>query len=614
MKKCLLIIPLLLFSISLVATPIGEKRAREIATNFFATATRSGAAPSLDLAWVGNDMEQNLLNNATRSAQAGTSDDALLYIYNRTDSDGFVIVAGDDNAKRGIIAYSYDNSFDTENMAEGAKAMLQAWCKDISEARNSKSAATRAIIIIDKGNAILEYETAKWAQGSPYNNECPTINGKRTVTGCVATAAAIICHYHKWPERAVGETKEYTISEDNTTITVPAKTLGRTYDYDNMLLSYKNVSYTDEQAAAVAALMSDIGCAISIQYGSDETGGNILRLAKELALKFGYSKEMLYLRRVSYDDSKWYEMLKRNLDTYGPTYYRGETAGGSGHAFLLDGYSDTDYFRINYGHAGKSDGYYFLPYITYFNDQRAIFNMYPDRDGTTQYKSCMTLEQGSTTFKGLHTNATKYEVGKPFTCYIRIRNRGLVSFGGWYAVAHCDKEDNIKSILATEDRTSNLLGSEKYTTKSLTATITKPLEAGDCLRVVYKAANESEWKFAKRIDENSIDRVVMCVSAEDIAKNMVLEYDKTTKVLSISSPYAMQCSITDVSGRVVASSETKVDEIATFSLATLNANIYNCSFSASGKPYTIKLKLHDQQSNGSFGLDGLGGYVDDTIF
>mgnify|MGYP003485244575 CR=1 FL=1 len=73
MRRKLLIIPFLALSLSLTAAPIGEKRAREIATNFFATATRSGATPSLDLAWVGNDMEKNLLNSGTRRAYGCSS-------------------------------------------------------------------------------------------------------------------------------------------------------------------------------------------------------------------------------------------------------------------------------------------------------------------------------------------------------------------------------------------------------------------------------------------------------------------------------------------------------------------------------------------------------------
>ena len=596
MKRLLLIVSLLIFSISLVAAPIGEKRAREIATNFFATATRSGATPSLDLAWVGNDMEQNLLNSGTRSAQAGASDDALLYIYNRTDAVGFVIVAGDDNAKRGIVAFSFDNSFDTENMAEGAKAMLQAWCEDISEARNSKSVTTRATIIIDRGEVVREYETAKWGQGTPYNNECPIINGKRAKSGCVATAAAIVCYHHRWPEKAVGETQEYTVSKNNTV--VPARVLGRTYDYDNMLMKYNNVNYTKEQADAVSAIIVDIGNSINIQYGDDSTGGNILRLARELAMKFGYSKEMFYIRRMSYEnDDKWYEALRKNLDTCGPTYYRGTSASGTGHAFLLDGYTDTNYFHINYGWNGSSNGYYFLPNIGYFKEQRSIFNMYPDRDGTTQYLSSITTGSGFT------STATKYEVGKSFTCSLKIGNIGIAGFSGQYGVAHCNKDGAIKSVLATRQVSGTLGSGNMGSTKSFSCTITEAIQENDCLRVVYRDSDESEWNIAKRNDENCIDRIVMALSAKDVATSTVLEYSKRKKELSFSSPCAMQCQITDATGNVVATKETLANGTGTIALSNLPKGAYTCSFAASSTPYIMKINIPNYSNSLGDGVE-----------
>ncbi len=606
MKKIFITISFLLFALSIMAAPIGEKRAREIATNFFTTATRSGATPSLDLAWAGNNMEQNLLGNNTRSAQTDANDNALLYIYNRTDSKGFVIVAGDDNAKREIIAFSHDNSFDTNDMADGAKAMLQAWCEDIAAVGNdnSKSVGSTTRAGSSTGNVILKYETAKWDQSAPYNNECPLINGKRAKSGCVATAAAIICYYHRWPSKATGTTDQYTVSKNGTV--VPARELGRTYDYDNMLPTYTSGNYTDEQAAAVSALIVDIGSSIHIQYGDDSTGGNILRLAKELALKFGYSREMIYIRRSSYEDSQWYEMLRHNLNSYGPTFYRGTSAGGSGHAFMLDGYTDADYFSVNYGHSGRSDGFYFLPNIGYFIDQRSIFNMYPDRDNTTKYQSCITVGAGFT------TNATKYEVGKQFTCELKIANISLVGFSGKYGVAHCNKNGEIKNIVAIR-QASGTLSSGNYSSKrSFSCTITEAIEDGDCLRVMYKGADESEWKIAKRNDDTCIDRIVMRVSAHDVANNMVLGYDRRSKDLSFSSPYAMQCSITDLSGNVVTTKETLANSVGLIDLSKLSKGVYNCSFTASGTPYTLKITLSDSKNSFDLG-NGMGSVMDDII-
>lgn len=614
MKRTILVISLSLLSLSLMAAPIGEKRAREIATKFFTSATRSDAAPSLDLAWVGNDMEQNLINSATRSTQAGASDDALLYIYNRTDAEGFVVVAGDSNAEREIIAFSFDNSFDTENMAEGARAMLQAWCEDIANTRNSKSATTRATIIINGGEVVREYATAKWGQSTPFNNECPLINGQRAETGCVATAAAIICHYLKWPEKGVGETGKYSYTRAGVKVTVPNNVLGRTYDYDNMLMTYKNVSYTNEQAAAVSALMWDIGAATHLGYGVESTGGNVTNLAKALIKYFSFSKELQFLPGWSYTESEWYSMLKENLDKYGPTYYCGRNSNDGGHIFLLDGYTESNYFRINYGWNGSSNGYYYLPTIGYRFKQQAIFKMIPDKDGTSKYRYCLMLESSTINnveYQGINSYATKYEIGTPFKVAVKVFNRSLTDFEGHFCIAHCDNSGKIKDVLHTYDLTTESLVTSAAYTQSVV--LKSSIEEGDCLICFYKGINESDWSRMRHYTENAIDYVPICVAANDVAKNTTIEYDKSTRVLTFSSPYATQCSVTDSTGNVVVSSETMAYHTGTLKLNTLMAGEYNLSFASSSKPHTIKFRLHKSNSDGSFGLNDLGTDVDTLL-
>lgn len=618
MKRALLVISLSLFTLSLMAAPIGEKRAREIATNFFAssTATRSAATLALDLAWAGYDMEQNLQGATTRtSQQTEEQDDALLYIYNRTDAKGFVIVAGDDSVERSIIAFSHENSFDIENMAEGARAMLQAWCDDIAEVRKSNNkATTRAEVVLGGGNVVREYATAKWGQSTPFNNECPLINGQRAKTGCVATAAAIICHYLKWPEKGEDETGQYSYTRAGIRVTVPNNVLGRTYDYDNMLMTYKNVSYTNEQAAAVSALMWDIGAATHLGYGVESTGGNVTNLAKALIKYFSFSKELQFLPGWSYTDSEWYSMLKENLDKYGPTYYCGRNSNDGGHIFLLDGYTDTNYFRINYGWNGSSNGYYYLPTIGYRFKQQAIFKMIPDKDGTSKYRYCLMLESSTINnveYQGLNSYATKYEIDTPFKVAVKVFNRSLTDFEGHFCIAHCDNSGKIKEVLHTFDLTTESLVTSAAYTQSVI--LKSSIEEGDCLICFYKGINESDWSRMRHYTENAIDYVPICVAANDVAKNTTIEYDKSTRVLTFSSPYATQCSVTDSTGNVVVSSEAMADGTGTLKLNALMAGEYNLSFASSGKPYTIKFKLHSKNSDGSFGLNDLGTDVDTLL-
>ncbi|MBQ5635909.1 MAG: Spi family protease inhibitor, partial [Alistipes sp.] len=240
--KRLIILPLLLLTLSLSAAPISEQKAREIATEFFsANATRSSA---VQLAWAGDDAYK-ISNVQTRS----TSDSALMYIYNRTDSKGFVIIAGDDSAPRPILAFSYDNDFDTGDVADGARMLLADLCAEIENTKYSTHPTSNISTRASVGKVVCEYKTALWGQGAPFNNESPIFpSGEKTITGCVATALAIVAHYHKWPEKGVGTTPEYTYSgPSNIENTVPANTLGRTYRYDMMLDKYEGVSYTKGQ-------------------------------------------------------------------------------------------------------------------------------------------------------------------------------------------------------------------------------------------------------------------------------------------------------------------------------------------------------------------------------
>ncbi|MBO7331915.1 MAG: Spi family protease inhibitor [Alistipes sp.] len=169
MKK-LLFIPLLFITVSLSAFPIGEKKAREIATQFFAQTVTRGAAVNLELEWAGVD-----INAAMTRGAVGDVDEALMYIYNRADSKGFVIVSGD-NSTRPIIAYSNEGDFEVGDMPDAARWMLSCWCDQIEASRAANIPPLNGGVIFDDEDDEVDellYETAKWNQGEPYNRLSP---------------------------------------------------------------------------------------------------------------------------------------------------------------------------------------------------------------------------------------------------------------------------------------------------------------------------------------------------------------------------------------------------------------------------------------------------------
>ena len=183
MKKIVLMIMSLLAALGLQAAPISGEKALKIATDFFADGTRTSSA-AITMVWSGN----SLSTTVKHSVGAASEGSALLNIFNR-GSNGFVIVAGDDSIPQPIIAYSQEREFTVSNMAPATRAIIDAWGKQIEAARNGDVKAQQ---MATSATTDLLYDTALWSQGEPYNREAPVLHNERSLTGCVATAMAII--------------------------------------------------------------------------------------------------------------------------------------------------------------------------------------------------------------------------------------------------------------------------------------------------------------------------------------------------------------------------------------------------------------------------------------
>ena len=598
--KRVVIIPFLLIVFTLSATPIGEQRARNIALNFFggSGATRTSSA-EVELVWAGNDKALEVTSASSsrlmRVEREEEVENALLYLYNRLDAEGFVVVAGDDKVQKPIIAFSRERAFDIENVADGAKAILQSWSDQISALRsnNTLSAVTRADDD-SVGNVVCSYDTASWAQGKPYNREVPSFDGETMRAGCVAVAAGILCHYHKWPEKGVGSTPEYTYTDDRgVKRTMPSYELGRTYDYSKMKTSYKD-SYTEEEGAAVAALLFDLGRAFKMNYGQEDSGANVPNAGEALVNMFGYSKSMMYYKHLSYpDEEQWCEMLRENIRENGPMIYRGSDKNGGGHAFILDAYTDKGYFSVNYGWGGSSDGFYLLPNLTYFKSQSGIFNLVPDRDGSSQYidhltTSYFTASNSGSKYRGLYSKATSYKVGEEFKIYVSAYNAGIATYTGTFYVAHCDKDDNIKEIIYEKSRS---IAPDKSHGYAPTCKLSKTIEKGDCLRMFYTRTGSEELVMARRHTTSAYDKVYLWATPEEVAESMTLAYEQEGKVLTINSSNALQYSVRKSSGEVVVTNEVESFTPIIFDLSTYEKGTYTFSFATGGDPYELTIIL-----------------------
>lgn len=380
MKRTISIFLTFALTLSLSAETVGTKQAVSTARQFFKDNAKADNT-AMTLVRTGR---------ATRAVvPVALSDAPTYYVYNR-QGGGWAIIAADDCVNP-ILGYSFTGEFPTD---ETIPDNLRWWLDDcisvqiaVARAQGYKAPRTAGYdhVLTAEGK---EYETALWDQGAPYNGECPVIQGGQTITGCVATAAAIKCRFHEWPYKGSGTTPSYSYDSDESFkhYTVPENKLGRIYDYDNMPLRYTSAS-TKEQKKAVAALMHDMGTGCKMMYGWYGSGAFTPNLEYSLKTYFHYDKNLHLEDRDSYSDSKWCEMLIKELEEVGPILYSGvDPSDNGGHEFIFDGYSGTSTFRVNWGWSGSGNGYFTLNLnipgsYTFSKYQDAIFGCKPDKTG-----------------------------------------------------------------------------------------------------------------------------------------------------------------------------------------------------------------------------------------
>ena len=339
--KPLFLVLLMLFLYSgAKANPVEIGRARQVATTFL----NNNGSRSIGLTEV--------------SSAAGFSN---VYVF--TTDNSFVLLSADDCVQP-ILGYSLTSRFDIENMPANKRAWIQGYSDAIQYAVEHQTRASAEVAQqwhdlaegnLDMGRAITVVAPliqTQWDQGWPYNNLCPD----GTVTGCVATAMAQMMKYWNYPPTGIGmhsyEWNGQTVSADfgNTT-----------YDWDNMLNSYSDNS-TEAEQNAVATLMFHCGVSVDMNYGPGWAGGSgafAESIAGALINYFNYSPETQLIYRANYSSNDWTNMIKAELNQSRPIVYCGSGSGG-GHAFVCDGYNNSNYFHFNWGWSGYCDEYYSL--------------------------------------------------------------------------------------------------------------------------------------------------------------------------------------------------------------------------------------------------------------
>ena len=357
-----------------------------------------------------------LNNNGVKSTQlTDLSKDAgfsNLYIFNA--ESGFVVMAADDCVQP-ILGYSLTGRFVAENMPDNVRSWLQGYNDEIQFAIDGKMIANSEITKLWKelveGQAKAGKATAvvdplvqtQWDQNGVYyysggqihifelyNNLCPYdyTAGERTVTGCVATAMAQIMKYWGYPSQGIGS-HSYTPST-RPDLGVQSANFGETtYQWADMPNKLSMTS-NSTQINAVATLMYHCGVSVDMMYDISDNGGSgayAEDIPYALNHYFNYKATANIKYKNSYSTNVWISMLKTELDAGRPLQYSGSGTGG--HAFICDGYDNSNNFHFNWGWSGANDGYYALTNLNpgsggsggggyvFNNNQSAVFGIEP---------------------------------------------------------------------------------------------------------------------------------------------------------------------------------------------------------------------------------------------
>ena len=367
MKKHLLLSLVVLMGMTtLNARPVDAARAKAIGQKFAQA-----------------NFNSNLRSNELQLVYTGLSNrnEACFYAFN-VGEDGFVIVSADDRF-RPIVGYSDEGPFATENPSPE----LMFYLDKIIEARTSsdvilfdnaeqewQSVASTGRMLSRNGGRGVDYIcTTTWNQDSPYNYYAPEAGsgpGGRCYAGCVATAMSQVMKHWDHPAKGTGSHSYYCQGYGSQSANFGATT----YDWEHM--PDKLQGSTQQEIEAVALLMYHCAVAVDMQFSPSGSGANSWDVPDAIERYFSYSSHASLKMRDQYSLTNWQNMLKESFDIGWPVYYSGFSNSG-GHAFVCDGYDDSDLFHFNWGWGGSSDGWFVIDEIDYAGWAQAVFNYVP---------------------------------------------------------------------------------------------------------------------------------------------------------------------------------------------------------------------------------------------
>lgn len=337
-----------------------------------------------------------------------TDDVPTVYVYQR-QRGGFYIVAANDAVPSGLLAFADKGEFDTDEIPQNVAMWLSHYGQQVAyaatqEYQETVSDSTTEHDCGEKRHCIQPLVFTRWGQTAPYNLMCPEINGKRTVTGCVATAMAQVMASNRWPDTGIGsvsyKTSGVQLTQDFSEIN---------FDWEAICDGKLKYPQSDAAKNAVAQLIQACGYSVKMSYGPSASGATLLAASRALVNNFNYDKGLAILGRDYFDDVTWDEIIYNEIKEGRAVIYSGVSNVSGGHAFVCDGYDCSGYFHFNWGWDGAYDGYFALTALDpYHNNngfdynENVIIGIRPAIEGSEtrpviQFSGALSMSATSTT-------------------------------------------------------------------------------------------------------------------------------------------------------------------------------------------------------------------------
>ena len=476
----------------------------------------------------GRSLQLQLVFEAPRMTKSVSADPAY-YIFSDPDG-GFVIAAGDDTVPA-VLGYSTTGILRADDMPDNLKAWLDMWREIIADRRARGAAPYQAPVRTKAGGQKKLLETALWGQRSPFNDKCYVINGSPALTGCTATATAIVMRYFQHPGQGSGTLPAYEFKEEGgtQTRTQDALALDHKYRWSEMPTDKNTGNWTSQQKEQVAVLMRDLAVMLKSRFGAKATSAFIDDVTPGLVQYMNYDASAHLDKMALYGSvQEWVDQIKANIDRLGPVVYAGYGSEG-GHAFVVDGYDEQDYLHVNWGWTGQDNGFFAVPdeFDKYTEGHTAVLGLKKNAGG----KAPEDIRLHGT---GVTTTTDPITRGTTFKVNANMHNAGSGDFQGDFAIGKFDRTDALVEVVSSTMATDVLPSGYGYNDIIFYCKIETPLNAGDYLTGIWRSSVTPSWTAARYDHESTTLQGRLAVGDSVILEqNVSLQYDIEAGVLYV---------------------------------------------------------------------------------